>query len=130
MAKAYRYHLGGQLRPHAYSRYPPWSDRFGSNGAIQLIKHEMAHLSAFRELAAEEGIAEEVYLKFGETFDAAMSDEAWVRLRGAYEAMKKDHGDDDEVVRVCRLIEDPKAAEEFTQMKACLGAVVHPAGQM
>ncbi|KAH6886963.1 FAD dependent oxidoreductase-domain-containing protein [Thelonectria olida] len=121
---------GGQLRPHAYSRYTPWSDRFGPDGAIGLIKHEMAHLPAFRELAAAEGIAEEICLKFGETFDAAMSDEAWVRLKGAYEAMKKDHGDDDEVVKVCRLIEDPKEAEDFTQMKACLGAVVHPAGQV
>lgn len=97
---------------------------------MALIKHEMAHLSAFKELAAAEGIAEEVCLKFGETFDAAMSDEAWTRLRGSYELMKKDHGEENEVVKVCRLIESSKDAEEFTQMKACLGAVVHPAGQM
>ncbi|KAL6408827.1 FAD dependent oxidoreductase superfamily [Ilyonectria robusta] len=121
---------GGQLRPHAYSRYTPWAKRFGSDGAMALIKHEMAHLPAFKELAAEEGIAEEVCLKFGETFDAAMSDEAWTRLKGAYELMKKDHGEDNEVVKVCRLIESSKDAEEFTQMKACLGAVVHPAGQI
>ncbi|KAF7557929.1 hypothetical protein G7Z17_g324 [Cylindrodendrum hubeiense] len=121
---------GGQLRPHAYSRYTPWSRRFGSEGAMDLIKHEMAHLSAFKELTAEEGIAEEVCLKLGETFDAAMSDEAWTRLRSAYELMKKDHGEDNEVVKVCRVIENAKAAEEFTQMKACLGAVVHPAGQI
>ncbi|KPM37655.1 hypothetical protein AK830_g8887 [Neonectria ditissima] len=121
---------GGQLRPHAYSRYTPWSKRFGPEGAMQLIRHEMAHLPAFKELAHEEGISEEVCLKFGETFDAAMSDEAWIRLRGSYDLMRKDHGDDDEVVKVCRVIEDSKAAEEFTQMKACLGAVVHPAGQV
>ncbi|KAK7409069.1 hypothetical protein QQX98_008773 [Neonectria punicea] len=121
---------GGQLRPHAYSRYAPWSKRFGPDGAIKLIEHEMAHLPAFKELASAEGIAEEICLKFGETFDAAMSDEAWTRLRGCYELMKKDHGDDHEVVKVCRLIEDAKAAEDFTQMKACLGAVVHPAGQV
>lgn len=97
---------------------------------MKLIKHEMAHLSAFQNLLAEEGIAEEVCFRLGETFDAAMSDEAWERLQGAYQAMRKDHGDDDQVVRACRLIEDPKAAEEFTQMKGCLGAVVHPAGQV
>jgi plasmid maintenance system antidote protein VapI len=97
---------------------------------MELIKHEMAHLLAFQDLLAEEDIAEEVCFRLGETFDAAMSDEAWVRLKDAYEAMKKDHGEDNEVVRVCRLIEDTKAAEEFTQMKACLGAVVHPAGQV
>ena len=97
---------------------------------MDLIKHEMAHLSAFRELLAEEGIAEEVCFRLGETFDAAMSDEAWVRLKGAYEAMKKDHGEDNEVVKVCRLIEDAEAAEEFTQMKGCQRAVVHPTGQV
>ncbi|KAJ5362553.1 hypothetical protein N7541_003397 [Penicillium brevicompactum] len=90
----------------------------------------MAHLPAFQDLLTEEEISEEVCFKLGETFDAAMSEEAWVRLKGAYEAMKKDHGEDDEVVRACRLIEDTEAAEEFTQMKACLGAVVHPAGQV
>jgi hypothetical protein len=97
---------------------------------MDLIKHEMAHLLAFQDLLAEEDIAEEVCFRRGETFDAAMSDEAWVRLKGAYEAMKNDHGEDNEVVRVCRLIEETNAAEEFTQMKACLGAVVHPAGQV
>lgn len=95
-----------------------------------MIKHEMAHLAAFKELAEAEGISEEICLKFGERFDAAMSEEAWVRLQGAYEAMRKDHGDDNDVVGVCRLIEDPEAAKDFTQMKACLGAVVHPARQM
>ncbi|KAJ5298108.1 hypothetical protein N7508_008357 [Penicillium antarcticum] len=107
-----------------------WSARFGPDEAMGLIKHEMAHLLAFQDLLAEEGIAEEVCFRLGETFDAAMSDEAWARLKGAYEAMKKDHGEDNEVVRVCRLVEDTKAAEEFTQMKACLGAVMHPAGQL
>ena len=74
----------------------------------------MAHLSAFRELVEEEEIAEEVCFKLGETFDAAMTDEAWTRLKGAYDDMRKDHGEDGEVIRECRLIEDPKSAEEFT----------------
>ncbi|KAF3034413.1 hypothetical protein E8E12_005655 [Didymella heteroderae] len=121
---------GGQLRPHAYSRYPPWSERFGPDGAMELIAHEMAHLQAFRDLAAEEGITEEVCLKFGETFDAAMTDEAWSRLEGAYEAMRKDHGDDNEIVKVCRLLKDTQEAEDFTQMKGALAAVVHPTGQI
>ncbi|ORY67771.1 FAD dependent oxidoreductase-domain-containing protein [Pseudomassariella vexata] len=121
---------GGQLRPHAYSRYPLWSGRFGPDGALALIKHEMAHLPAFKELLDVEVIAEEVCFKLGETFDAAMSDEAWIRLKGAYEAFKKDHGQDGEVIRDCRLIDDPEAAEEFTQMKGCIGAVVHPSGQI
>lgn len=97
---------------------------------MELINHEMAHLSAFEDLLTEEEIAEEVCFRLGETFDAAMSDEAWVRLKGAYEAMKKDHGENNEVVKSCRLIEDVEVAEDFTQMKACLGAVVHPAGQV
>lgn len=97
---------------------------------MELIKHEVAHLSAFKELAEEERITEEVCLKFGETFDAAMTDEAWARLKGAYEAMRKDHGDDDEVVKTCRLIEDANLAEEFSQMQGALAAVIHPAGQM
>ncbi|KAF1938601.1 DAO-domain-containing protein [Clathrospora elynae] len=121
---------GGQLRPHAYSRYPAWSERFGSLGAMELIMHEMAHLSAFRDLAEEEGITEEVCLKFGETFDAAMTDEAWTRLKGALQAMQRDHGDDNDIVKVCRVIEDPRHAEEFSQMKGALAAVVHPAGQI
>lgn len=90
----------------------------------------MAHLAAFQKLLSEEGIAEEVCFKLGETFDAAMSDEAWTRLKGAYEQMLNDHGENGEVIRDCRLIEDAKAAEEFTQMKGCIGAVVHPSGQM
>jgi hypothetical protein len=121
---------GGQLRPHAYSRYTKWSSRFGPDGALALIKHEMAHLSAFQELLDTENIAEEVCFKLGETFDAAMSNQAWVRLKGAYEAMQKDHGENGDIIRECRLIEDPKAAEDFTQMKECIGAVVHPSGQM
>ena len=97
---------------------------------MELIRHEVAHLSAFKDLAEEEGITEEVCLKFGETFDAAMTEEAWTRLRGAYEAMKRDHGEDDDVVRTVRLIEGACEAEEFSQMKGALAAVVHPAGQM
>jgi plasmid maintenance system antidote protein VapI len=121
---------GGQLRPHLYSRYPDWSVRFGKEGALAVIQHEAAHLSAFKELFEHEGIAEEVCFKLGETFDAAMSEEAWVRLKGAYEMMKADHGDDGDVIRDCRLIEDPTEAEEFTQMKGCVGAVIHPSGQV
>ncbi|KAI4661096.1 uncharacterized protein J4E79_004906 [Alternaria viburni] len=121
---------GGQLRPHAYSRYAKWSKRFGPQGAMELIEHEMAHLPAFKNLTEEENIAEEVCLKFGETFDAAMTDEAWTRLKGALDAMRRDHGNDHEIVKVCRVIEDAHAAEEFTQMKGALAAVVHPAGQI
>ena len=121
---------GGQLRPHAYSRYTPWSERFGPDVAYDLIKHEMAHLPAFEQLLGNEGIAEEVCFKLGETFDAAMSEEGWTRLKGSYDKMKRDHGEDGEVVRDCKLLEDPKTAEEFTQMKGCLAAIVHPSGQV
>lgn len=118
------------MRPHAYSRYPKWSGLFGPNGALDMIKHEMAHLPAFEELLAREGIAEEVCFKLGDTFDAAMSDKAWSRLKNAYKAMQRDHGEDGDVIRDCTLIEDPEAAEKFTQMKSCIGAVVHPSGQV
>lgn len=97
---------------------------------MEVIKHEMAHLRAFKELVEEEGISDEVCFRLGETFDAAMSDKAWVRLRDAFKSMQMDHGVDGDVIRDCRLIEDPKAAEEYTQMKSCLGAVVHPSGQV
>jgi len=96
---------------------------------MELIRHEMAHLPAFEQLAAEEGITDEIALKFGETFDAAMTEEAWTRLKGAYEAMRKDHGADNDVLKLCRLIEDPSEAEEFSQMKGARAAIVHPAGQ-
>ena len=121
---------GGQLRPHFYSRYPTWSARFGPDGALKVIQHEAAHLKAFDKVFNEEGIAQKVCFKLGETFDAAMSEEAWTRLRGAYEHMKKDHGENGDIIKQCRLIEDPKEAEEFTQMKGCIGAVVHPSGQV
>jgi hypothetical protein len=124
------FNVGGQLRPHAYSRYPKWSERFGPDGALEVIKHEMAHLSAFKELLDEEGIAEEPCLKLGETFDAAMSEKAWTRLKHAYETMLKDHGKEGDVIRDCGIIEDPQAAERLTQMKGCIGAVVHAAGQV
>lgn len=90
----------------------------------------MAHLPAFSALLAEENLAKETCFKLGETFDAAMSEEAWVRLKGAFDDMQRDFGVDGEVIRECRLIEDPKQAEEFTQMRGCIGAVVHPSGQM
>ncbi|WVQ86208.1 hypothetical protein IAT38_008376 [Cryptococcus sp. DSM 104549] len=121
---------GGQLRPHYYSRYPTWAARFGPSGAHDLINHEVAHLGAFEQLFEDEGIAEEACFKLGETFDAAMTEEAWTRLRGAYEQMKTDLGEDAECIRDCRLIEDAAEAEEFTQMKGCLAAVVHPSGQV
>lgn len=88
----------------------------------------MAHLDAFKQLLTEEGVVEEVCLQFCETFDAAMTEEAWIRLKGCYDAFVKDYGVDGEIIRDCRLIEDPKEAEKFTQMKGCIGAVVHPAG--
>jgi hypothetical protein len=90
----------------------------------------MAHLDAFKQLAEEEGITEEVCLKFGETFDAAMTQEALNRLFAAYEKMKLDCGEDDDVVRACRVIRDSTEAERFSQMKGAMGAVVHPTGQM
>lgn len=121
---------GGQLRPHAYSRYPLWREHFGAEGAMELIRHEMAHLSAFEDLAREESIAEEIALRFGETYDAAMTEEAWTRLKGAYDAMRSDHGNENDVVKLCRLIEDPVEAEDFSQMKDARAAVVHPAGQV
>lgn len=121
---------GGQLRPHLYSRYTPWSKRFGAATAHALIAHENAHLAAFKMLMEEEAMAEEVSFKLDETFDAAMSDEAWDRLKTALKDMERDHGKEDPIVSSCRLIEDPVEAERFTQMKGCIGAIVHPAGQM
>lgn len=97
---------------------------------MELIRHEMAHLPAFEHLARAERITEEIALEFGETFDAAMTEEAWTRLKGAYEAMRSDHGDEDDVVKSCRLIEEPSEAEDFSQMKGARAAVVHPAGQV
>lgn len=121
---------GGQLRPHAYSRYGAWSSRFGPAGALALIEHEMAHLPAFAAVMAAEGLTDEVCLRYGDTFDAAMTPSAWVHLRKQYDAFVRDHGRDGPVIRDIRLIEDPKEAEAFTQMKGALGAVVHPAGQV
>lgn len=129
-ARSYLTVSGGQLRPHAYSRYSVWSERFGAEGAMELIRHEMAHLQAFERLAKEEGITEEIALKFGETFDAAMTEEAWTRLKDAYDAMRDDQGVDDDIFKLCRLIEDPSEAEEFSQMKGTLAAIVHPTGQV
>lgn len=97
---------------------------------MELIRHEVSHLQAFKDLTDAEGIAEEVCLIFNETFDAAMTDEAWDRLKGNYEAMRRDHGDNNEVLKTCRLIENAKDAEEFSQMKGALRCIVHPAGQM
>ena len=97
---------------------------------MDLIAHEMAHLPAFRDLASEEDITEQVCLKFGETFDAAMTEEAWARLKGALDAMRRDHGEDHDIVKQCRVVEDPAEAEEVSQMKGARAAVLHPAGQM
>lgn len=121
---------GGQLRPHAYSRYAVWAQRFGPAGALALIQHEMAHLAAFRALLDAEGLADEACLKIGETFDAAMTDEAWTRLKGAFDAFVADHGRDGPVIRDCRVLDDAAEAEAFTQMKGCRAAIVHPAGQV
>lgn len=90
----------------------------------------MAHLDAFKALLAEEGVAEEVCFKLGETFDAAMTQEAWTRLKGAFDEFVRDHGRDGEVIRECRLVEDPTEAEAITQMKGCIAAVLHPTGQV
>ncbi len=97
---------------------------------MELIRHEMAHLDAFQQLVTKEGITEDVSLEFCETFDAAMTDEGWAKLKGAYQAMRSDLGSDGEIIRDCRLISDSKEAEEATQMKGALGAVVYPAGKM
>ena len=97
---------------------------------MELIRHEMAHLAAFEQLAKEEGITEEISLKFGETFDAAMTEEAWARLKSAYDAMRSDQGDDNDIFNLCRLIEEPSEAEEFTQMKGTRAAIAHPTGQV
>lgn len=120
---------GGQLRPHLYSRYTPWSKRFGAKGAIELIEHEYAHLSAFKSLFEEEGIAEKVCFKLGETFDAAMTDEAEERLRDNLEHMARDHPGHP-IVESCRYVKDPKEAEEISQMKGAQAAFVHPSGQV
>ncbi|WVR07877.1 hypothetical protein IAU60_004920 [Kwoniella sp. DSM 27419] len=114
-----------KLRPHFYSRYTNWSQRFGAEGALDVIRHEAAHLTAFDKVLNAEGIAQKVSFKLGETFDAAMSDEAWTRLKGEYERMRADHGPDGDCIKDCRLIEDPKEAEEFTQMKGWPYKFVH-----
>lgn len=91
----------------------------------------MAHLQAFDELLREEGItAETVSFKLGKTFDAAMTEEAWAMLKESYDAMRGDLGEDGEFIRDCTLIDDPKEAEEFTQLKGCIGAISHATGQM
>lgn len=122
--------IGGQLRPHVYSRYPIWRDRFGPDGAMHLIRHEVAHLRAFKELCEAEGITEQVCLQLGETFDAAMSDEAWARLSNALQEMRKDHGDDNDMVKLCRVIDNKTEAEQVTQMKGALAAIMHATGSM
>jgi hypothetical protein len=97
---------------------------------MELIRHEMAHLQAFEKLAREEGITEEIALRFVETFDAAMTEEAWNRLKGAHDAMRSDHGDDNDMIKQIRLIEEPSEAEDFTQMKGTRAAIVHPSAQV
>jgi plasmid maintenance system antidote protein VapI len=107
-----------------------WKARFGADVAMELIRHEEAHLTAFKELAEAEGFTEEVCLRFGETFDASMTEEAWARLKSNYDAMREDQGEDNEIFRSLRVIEDAKEAEEFSQMKGALKCIVHPTGQM
>lgn len=123
--------LGGHLRPHTYSHYLSWATQLGPQHALWVIKHEMAHLKAFDELLNEEGInPESVSFKLGKTFDAAMTEEAWSFLKRSYDAMQRDLGEDGEIIRDCKLIENQKEAEEFTQMKGCYAAGYHPTGQM
>ncbi|KAK4570097.1 hypothetical protein LTR86_003067 [Recurvomyces mirabilis] len=90
----------------------------------------MAHLPAFEQLVKEEDITDDICLKFGETFDAAMTEEAWSRLKSSYDSMRRDHGADNEIFRQCRVIEGAASAEDFTQMKNAMAAIVHPAGQV
>jgi hypothetical protein len=119
---------GGQLRPHLYSRYIPWSSRFGPEVTISLIEHENAHMAAFEKLFEEEGIAEEVCFSLGETFDGCMTQEAEDRLRANLAAMKKDHPGHP-IAESIKILEGD-AAEEFTQMKGCRVALTHPTGQV
>ena len=91
----------------------------------------MAHLKAFDELLHEEGIhPESVSFQLGRTFDAAMTEEAWGFLKNSYDAMQRDHGQDGEIIRDCKLIENQQEAEDFTQMKGCYAAAYHATGQM
>lgn len=97
---------------------------------MDLIEHENAHLSAFERLFKEEGIAEKVCFKLGQTFDAAMTDEAEERLSENLERMKRDHGEDHHIVKSCRYVKGKDKAEEITQMKGAQAAFVHPSGQV
>jgi Mn-dependent DtxR family transcriptional regulator len=97
---------------------------------MDLIEHENAHLDAFKRLLEGEGIAEKVCFKLGETFDAAMTDEAEERLRENLERMTRDHGPDHPIVKSCRYIKGRKEAEEFSQMKGAQAVFVHPTGQV
>lgn len=87
-------------------------------------------MKVFPKLFESEGITEEVCFKAGETFDAAMHQEALDRLTNNLKQMEEDHGKDDELVKACRIISDPKEAEEFTQMKGTMAAIVHPTAQV
>jgi hypothetical protein len=64
------------LRPHLYSRYLVWRERFRADSAMKLIRHKIAYLTAFKELCKKEGITKEVCLKFSETFNAAITNKA------------------------------------------------------
>lgn len=97
---------------------------------MQIIEHEEAHLSAFKRLFDAEGIAEKVCFKLGETFDAAMTDEAEERLKECLDRMTRDHGEDHPIVRSCRYINGKEEVEEFTQMKGAQAAFIHPSGQV
>jgi Mn-dependent DtxR family transcriptional regulator len=96
---------------------------------MELIEHEYAHLSTFQKLFEEEGIAEKVCFKLGETFDAAMTDEAEERLRDNLEHMARDHPGHP-IVESCRYVKGTKEAEEISQMKGAQAAFVHPSGQV
>lgn len=102
----------------------------GNDTCHALIKHEAAHLDVFPLLMKEEGIAKETCFKLVETADVIMSEEALTRLKNEYDSMKAAFGEDDELVKACRLVTDPKEAERLTQIKGCIAATVHPSGQV
>jgi hypothetical protein len=96
---------------------------------MDIIAHEEAHLGAFDRMLNTEGVAEKVCFKLGETFDAAMTDEAEERLKDNLEQMQKDHPDHP-VSKSCRYVKGKKEAEDFSQMKGAQAVFIHPSGQV
>lgn len=95
-----------------------------------MLRFEKAHIELFQQLLDGEGIADKVDFELCETFDAAMTEEAFDILTKSFEAMRADLGADGEIIKECRMITDPKEAEEVTQMKGALAAGVYPAAKM